>query len=293
VALTRAEDRLYIGGWQTSRSFPDDSWYALVKTALRARASAAPFDAATLIGGEGWQGEVLRLAAPQTAKPDRRETQPALAADVAEAPPGWFTALPEAERPGSRPLAPSRPEGEEPPVRTPLGADDGFRYKRGRIIHRLLELLPAAPLPRRDAACRQFLSRAVHGLTAEAQDEIAREVSRVLDHPEFAPLFGPDSRAEVPLVGEVQGRGGPFIMSGQIDRLVVAPERILVLDYKTNRPPPTREEDVPEIYLRQMAAYRAALLLAYPGRPVECALLWTDGPSLMRISPDRLDRHAP
>jgi ATP-dependent helicase/nuclease subunit A len=178
-------------------------------------------------------------------------------------------------------------------VRTPLGGDDGLRFKRGRIIHRLLELLPAAPPVRREAACRQFLERAVHDLPPEARDEIAREVFRVLEHPEFAPLFGPGSQAEVPLVGELAGRDGPFILSGQIDRLVVAPDRILVLDYKTNRPPPAREEDVPEIYLQQMAAYRAALNQTYPDRPVDCALLWTDGPTLMRISPDRLDRHAP
>jgi ATP-dependent helicase/nuclease subunit A len=293
VAMTRAEDRLYVGGWPVRKSVPDDSWYALIRSALQARAAAVRFDAAALIGGEGWQGEALRLTAPQTAEPKPREARAALAIDVSEPPPAWFITPAPAERPGSRPLAPSRPEGEEPPVRTPLGADDGFRYKRGRIIHRLLELLPAAPSARREKACRQFLSRTVHGLTAEAQDEIAREVFRVLEHPEFAPLFGPDSEAEVPLVGEVAGRDGPFVLSGQIDRLVVTPERILVLDYKTNRPPPTREEDVPEIYLRQMAAYRAALTGAYPGRPVECALLWTDGPSLMRISEDRLDRHAP
>ena len=293
VALTRAEDRLYIGGWQVGKSVPDESWYGLAARALRGRTASVPFDATALIGAEGWRGEALRIAAPQTAEPKRREPRGALVSDVREPAPLWFTALPPAEQPGARPLAPSRPEGEEPPVRTPLGADDGLRFKRGRIIHRLLELLPAAQPARRDAACRQFLDRAVHGLTAEAQEEIAREVFRVLDHPEFAPLFGPDSQAEVPLVGEVQGRDGPFILSGQIDRLVVSPERVLVLDYKTSRPPPTREEDVPDIYLRQMAAYRAALTLAYPGRPVDCALLWTDGPTLMRISPDRLDRHAP
>jgi ATP-dependent helicase/nuclease subunit A len=293
VALTRAEDRLYVGGWPVRNSMPAEGWYELVRNGLQGIAAPVPFDSRALIADEGWQGEALHLAEPQTVEPKPRMPRGALVSDIAEPPPAWFTAPPPVEQPGARPLTPSRPEGEEPPVRTPLGGDDGLRFKRGRIIHRLLELLPAAPAARREAACRRFLSRAVHGLSAEAQDEIAREVFRVLEHPEFAPLFGPESQAEVPLVGAVAGKEGPFILSGQIDRLVLAPDRIIVLDYKTNRPPPTREEDVPEIYLRQMAAYRAALAQAYPRRPVECALLWTDGPSLMRLSPGRLDPYAP
>ncbi|HVR67907.1 MAG TPA: double-strand break repair helicase AddA [Verrucomicrobiae bacterium] len=296
VALTRAEDRLYVGGWQTGQmkqGVPEESWYSLIAAGLSERATAVAFDASALIGDEGWQGEALRLESAQVAAPDKAMEQGTAERAPPPAPPAWFTEAPAVEQPGARPLTPSRPEGEEPPVRTPLGGDDGRRFKRGRIIHRLLELLPAAPPARREAAARQFLKRAVHDLTAEAQDEIAREVFRVLEHPEFATLFGPGSQAEVPLVGELAGRDGPFILSGQIDRLIVSPEKILVLDYKTNRPPPTREEDVPEIYLKQMAAYRAALNQTYPGLPVECALLWTDGPLLMRISPDRLDRHAP
>ena len=46
-------------------------------------------------------------------------------------------------------------------------------------------------------------------------------------------------------------------------------------DFKTNRDPPTRPEDTPVLYLRQMAAYRAVLRAIYPGRAVEAALIWT------------------
>jgi ATP-dependent helicase/nuclease subunit A len=42
-----------------------------------------------------------------------------------------------------------------------------------------------------------------------------------------------------------------------------------------------------------MAAYRAVLRLVYPGNRIECALLWTDGPSLMALPDDLLDRWAP
>jgi len=106
----------------------------------------------------------------------------------------------------------------------------------------------------------------------------------VLGHPDFAAIFGPGSQAEVPLVGLVQGHA----LSGQIDRLVVEKDRVLIVDFKTLRPPPATEEEVAPLYLRQLALYRAALSEIYPGREIRCALLWTEGPRLMPISPERL-----
>jgi len=120
-------------------------------------------------------------------------------------------------------------------------------------------------------------------------DAIQAETMAVLDAPEFAPLFGPGSRAEVPIAGVV----GTRVISGQVDRLLVTDEEVMVIDYKTNRPPPETADEIAPLYLRQMAAYRAALALIYPDRPVRCLLLWTDGPRAMAIPEPLLDRHAP
>ena len=68
---------------------------------------------------------------------------------------------------------------------------------------------------------------------------------------------------------------------------------MLVLDYKTNRPPPQDVAAVAPLYLRQMAAYRALLRAAFPGRRVECALVWTYGARVMALPDALLDRHAP
>src|SRR5262249_36419463 len=114
------------------------------------------------------------------------------------------------------------------------------------------------------------------------------ETLAVLDDPAFAPLFGPDSRAEVPLVGRL----GELVVSGQIDRLAVTERAVLILDYKTNRPPPTRLADVPPVSLAQLATYRALVRRIYPNRPVEAALLWTDGPRLMAVPGGVLDEQA-
>jgi ATP-dependent helicase/nuclease subunit A len=207
--------------------------------------------------------------------------------------PPWYRAPQRPQGPGTRPLTPSRPAGAEPAVRTPIGPDDRLRFRRGLVIHRLLELLPDLPSERRAEACRRFLARPIHELEAAAQEEIARETLRVLEDPVFSPLFGPGSRAEVRVAGELAGAHGTMVLSGQIDRLVVTATEVLVLDYKTNRPPPTAEAEVAELYLRQMAAYRTVLRRIYADRPVTCALLWTDGPRLMPLSPRLLDRYSP
>jgi ATP-dependent helicase/nuclease subunit A len=78
---------------------------------------------------------------------------------------------------------------------------------------------------------------------------------------------------------------GQNIMSGQIDRLLIRGEDVLIIDYKTNRPSPRNIADVPEVYIRQMRIYRMALKKMYPEKAIKCGLLWTDGPHLM-VLPD-------
>lgn len=295
VALTRAEDRLYICGCLGRNAAPAGNWYDLVKAGLADIAEPFQFDSTAEIGPEdGWTGPGLRLVSPQSAPVEDKRERPGLVAVAPEPLPGWALVPPGPEPSPPRPLAPSRPSGEEPPVRSPLGADDGLRFRRGILVHRLLELLPEAPAERRAELARRFLARPAHALTAAQQEEIAREVLRLFDDPELAPLFGPGSFAELPIAGEITGRDGvPQVIHGQIDRLVVLDRSVLILDYKTNRPPPQVESEVAPLYLRQMATYRAAVGRIYPGKQVECALLWTDGPHLMRLSPALLDRHAP
>ncbi len=203
--------------------------------------------------------------------------------------PNWVYQPPPAEPDPPRPLAPSRPSGAEPPALSPLVAQGRDRFRRGLLVHRLLQSLPELPIEEREIAARRFLALRTHGLMPEEQDEIRREVLAVLDHPEFAALFGPGSQAEVPLVGLIGGHA----LSGQIDRLVVAESGVLIVDYKSLRPPPATADEVAPIYLRQLAAYQAALARIYPDREIRCALLWTEGPRLMPISPEILAGYLP
>ena len=80
------------------------------------------------------------------------------------------------------------------------------------------------------------------------------------------------------------------VVSGRIDRLVVTPEQVLIVDYKTNRPAPDRVEDADPAYVLQLATYAAVLRRLYRDRPVEAALVWTDGPKLMAVPREMMDR---
>jgi ATP-dependent helicase/nuclease subunit A len=278
VALTRAQDRLYIAGWETTRGRDPACWYDLALKAMRELGQ----ELREADGRTAWRLETPQSAAPKTeAAPEAEPT--------AASPPAWFAMAAPSEPEPARPLAPSRPAPDEPTVSRPLGEDDGRRFRRGLLLHRLLQSLPELAPPARPAAARRYLGQAAAELPPDARSSLADEALAVLALPELAPLFGPGSRAEAPLVGRV----GRRVVSGQVDRLAVLDDAVLLLDYKSNRPAPTRPEDCPPAYLAQMAAYRALLRQIYPDRPVKCALLWTETPSLMALDDASLDRHSP
>jgi ATP-dependent helicase/nuclease subunit A len=139
--------------------------------------------------------------------------------------------------------------------------------------------LPDLEPAQRAVTATRFLSSPAHDLSAAEIEAIVSETLAVLDHPDFAPLFQPGSRAEVPLIGRL----GDQVVSGQIDRLAVTGDTVMIIDYKTNRPPPLDIAGVQPVYLRQMAAYRGLIQQIYPAHRIRCVLLWTDGPRLMEL----------
>ncbi|TNE67182.1 MAG: double-strand break repair helicase AddA [Alphaproteobacteria bacterium] len=274
VALTRAEDRLYVAGWQGAQAPSDDCWFAAIEQGFDRLGS----DTIELAPGY----KVRRHMVAQTAAVKPETTMAEAVADHSL--PGWlFTAKP-AEPDPPRPLAPSRPDDEEPAVASPLRAAGRGRFFRGRVIHALLEWLPDLAPADRAAAAKAYLA----GLGDLPDGEAARlwrEVAGIMDDPALGPLFGPASRAEVPIAGIVGGR----VISGQVDRLVATPDQVLIIDYKTNRPPPADATGVAPVYLKQMGLYVRALEAVYPGRTVRAALLWTDEARLMELPKNLLD----
>jgi ATP-dependent helicase/nuclease subunit A len=157
-------------------------------------------------------------------------------------------------------------------------------------VHRLMQSLPDIPPERRTNAIEQFLVRAAENFTAAARAEIAQQVSAVLNDERFAEIFAPGSRPEVPIVGRIpRDDAEPLGVAGQADRLSVTGDAVLIADYKTDSVVPQKLEEVPR-YVAQLALYRAVLRRIYPSKTVRAALIFTNGPVLLEIPGDAMDR---
>jgi len=156
---------------------------------------------------------------------------------------------------------------------------------RGRIVHRLLQALPEIPDAARKEAIARYLKNAAAEFVTAEQAEMTRQVLAILNDLVFAEAFAPGSRAEVPIVGRLVRAGAPAVaVSGQVDRLAVTAEAVLIVDYKTDRTPPRTLAEVPPPYVAQLSLYRAVLARIYPEKTIRAALIFADGPTLIEVS---------
>lgn len=281
VAMTRAEEMLIVAGVtkKPDLSVPETSWHSAAAMALEGLGCDWE-DAGPLWG----RRRVHRINDGKWARRDAavRAAPPPLAL------PAWTHApAPEEARP-PRPLAPSA-LGEDDVAVPPQGAARVAAVTRGLLLHALFERLPPVATDRRRAAALRWLAVQAPTLDDAARMAMADEVLAILDDPAHAALFGPDSLAEVPLSAVVDG----MVVAGIVDRLRVTDDAVTVIDYKTGRRIPGSAADVAPAYLRQMAAYRDALAVIFPGRRVETALLYTAEPRLIALDDAVLAPHKP
>ena len=285
VAMTRAADRLIVCGADGERARPKGCWYDLICEPLR------PFLLVDDDDGE----KVWRY---------RKET-PAAAAGAGAAPaatpsaepcavPAWLRRPVPADVPRPLPLSPSATfDAEIARAAAPAASSVAARRKalaRGRLVHRLLQSLPDIPAPGRKAAIARYLAAAAADFLPAEQEEIARQVLAILNDLIFAEVFAPASRAEVPIVGRIAyGGAAPLAVSGQVDRLAVTDDAVLIADYKTDRAVPGGLAEVAEAYVAQLALYRAVLARIYPAKTIRAALIFTEGPQVVEVPGAAMD----
>ncbi|WP_269515580.1 double-strand break repair helicase AddA [Brevundimonas subvibrioides] len=288
VALTRARDRIVVMGRRSATREPEArSWWDVIGETF---------------GRLEDRGRVEAVIQPGVPEPIRRfgahpvavERGPGETEAMVTVVPDWARAMPPVD-PSARYVSPSQAKAAKrvsaPSPLAVAGADGGAplgRFRRGDLIHRLLERLPEIEAAARPDAARRMLARE-RDLSDDQRDEMIAAAFAVLEDARFSAVFGVGSRAEVALTGSAPGLPAGVSISGRIDRLVVTPGRVLVVDYKTNRPAPDRIEDADPAYVAQMAVYVAVLKRLYPDRPVEAALVWTDGPKLMAVPQGAMD----
>ncbi len=273
VALTRAEERLHICGWENHTKIDDNCWYQLCRQGLSRLVTERTYDFSNIMD-KGWKGTGFYFQ-QNTASDSSFSKNGAVPDSKAEIQmPDFLSKSSRYESPVEEPRIASHPtneNSEDSYASTPTAAQD-----RGSCLHKLLEILPMTqPELWHDLA----LSIAKTYAQQDHIESLFHEVTRILQEPTFGYLFGPSSFAEVPVFGTLDGQ--PY--STQIDRLIIEDDRILIIDYKSDLNVPTTIDQVSVHYLQQLKIYRHLVQNLYPQKKIETFLLWTAKPYLMPV----------
>ncbi|PID80095.1 hypothetical protein CSB20_08220, partial [bacterium DOLZORAL124_64_63] len=255
VAMTRAEERLYLLGGSKTPNRIEGSMLQQVRDA--AQAEGCPF-----LELED-PPEVSRPPLPPEAPEPASSAAGPTAATVTM--PAWWRVPTMGQR--YRLEAPSETGGQS--LATPTAGGDESRARameRGTRVHLLLQLA------------------AQGGQAILGDSDAHREAAAVFTaHDE---VFRPEARGgrglcEAPVILRRLGRRAGELetrVTGSIDRLVVWPDRVDIIDYKTNRTGGDAGR-LPELcrhYQPQLRAYREAVAPLFPGRAIRTWLLFTD-----------------
>ncbi|MEM0948397.1 MAG: double-strand break repair helicase AddA [Pseudomonadota bacterium] len=273
VAMTRAENWLIVCGAGEEKP---DTWYADVRAGLEAeRATAHTF----AFGEAGLRLETGDWSA--TTSPGAHS-----GAEADAALPDWVWAPAPPLQDSGATLSPSDLGGSKILYGETWDTTDTENALRlGRQIHLLLEHLPEWPEEDRIGLGQKLLTTSDTASTAEEAARLTKDVARLLAMPALARVFAADALAEVDVTAALPDLDGARI-HGTIDRLVVEEDRVLAVDFKTNRIVPGSAEETPDGLLRQMGAYAAALHQIFPDRTIDTAILWTATGTLMPLPHD-------
>ncbi len=279
VALTRAEERLYIAGYHGAKGPAEGCWLHMARAALEPHYESLP-------DPDPDYPDATILRSPDAPKP-----APVASAAPARTPVGIpaFARTPAAAEASPPRLRPSTSLDAAEDVFVAAGAaptrQDGELLLIGRLAHALLQYLPQTPREDRARTADVYLRRRAKALGEGRLARLRDSVLRVIDSPALAPLFGPRSMAEVDIAAKIETRRGPREVVGRIDRLAVEDDAVFLADFKTGRP----RDAVDSAQLRQLALYRAAVAPLYPGKRLRCALVFTQDASFVEPGDAALD----
>ncbi|WP_370676084.1 double-strand break repair helicase AddA [Pleomorphomonas sp. PLEO] len=277
VGLTRARDRLIVAGLKGADEGADRRWHGLVEAALGTDAETVKDADGTVVA---WRWTAKNEDPPAPALPGR------LPAGEAEPLPDWLTRKVAGTGSGPASVTPSRAATFDKPG-APATAFDQEAATQGTVLHRLFELLPDLEPATRALAANNYLARLLPNLPEGDRLALSDDIVALMARPDQALLFSPAARAEAAIAGSVVTPTGRLIaVTGSVDRLLVEPELVTIVDYKTAARP---SHVVPRRYVLQLALYRAVLGRLWPDRPVHAAILWTATARFDEVSPAALD----
>ncbi len=281
VAMTRAEDELYVTGYLTKAREGVGSWYEAIERGLRDE-SEVVLDA---------DGNETALIYPR----NRVAYLPARASESEVAITGPLTLPPLPAYKLRRIVRPSRAADDVADTMRVLETtaerihdprDPEAARKEGIALHALLQHLVNIDPAEWDGVSVRALATLLPGSPSHAA--ILAKARSILTRPELSHLFGPDSRGELPILAHGTRGKEPITLAGRIDRLVVKPRSVLIVDYKSDANPPENPAGVPAAYLTQLGIYALVAQQLFPGHSIEAAILWTSLETLMNLSQSAL-----
>jgi ATP-dependent helicase/nuclease subunit A len=292
VAMTRAADRLVVCGYRGVRA-NTDTWHAMISAAMT---ESHPHVAAATFSGsdDNWSGIKWRVPRVERRFELADRVEPAATRDVL--PFDLDKPLPP-QRHLPRPLSPSGAgtiideEADDLLVVSPLFGDKGKSdrsLQKGRLLHRMMQMLPEITPGERAGAAERYTERAAGFWPVAERRKLVDSVLKLLTEPGLEAVFATHAQAEVSIMGTLSLAGRDYAVSGRVDRLAVLADRVVILDYKTNRVPPQTAESIPFAHRAQLAIYRDILAPLYPGKRVDCVLVYTENGSVHTLAPEVL-----
>jgi ATP-dependent helicase/nuclease subunit A len=152
----------------------------------------------------------------------------------------------------------------------------------------MMQMLPEIAPAERAEAAERYTERAARFWPVAERRKLVDSVLKLLTEPELEQVFAAHAQAEVSIMGTLSLGGREYAVSGRVDRLAILPDRVVILDYKTNRVPPQTAESIPFAHRAQLAIYRDILSPLYPGKRVDCVLVYTENGSVHTLAPAAL-----
>jgi ATP-dependent helicase/nuclease subunit A len=286
VALTRAEDELIICGYKGTNALPQGCWYNMIKDAMKKLSQPEQVIINDNLIPFLDDQKLYRIKSEQKAI---TQSIPNLSESIEQ-----IHELPDfvISKPPLEPIPPSPLIASSRVIQRTIYNSPSTQNKtleKGTIIHKLLELLPFGQDQNQSEFITKFLNKYAAEFSTEELYQIKQNCLNILTNKAFNNVFGPNARSEVPITGMIDNK---FLISGQIDRLIINDNDIYIIDFKSNVSPPLDESYVAVEYLRQMAAYRILIKQIYPKHNIICALIWTQTPSIMFLSDLLLDQQS-
>lgn len=285
VGMTRAEDELHICGTLGKRGKLDGTWYDAAQTSLGDKSIDYPL----------WDDQTATLYPANFVTAERGKLEKAVDTKLKSIP--VFGTLPDEVT--RKILTPSTvvehnavaPDGlqthKEALSDLPRTADDARR--EGIALHALLQHLDRIDIEDRDHVAHLAM-KVLLPKTPNRHTPLIEKVIRVLNNPDFVDIFGDKSRAEVPILAHGLRKGKPVKIVGRIDRLVISPSSVHIIDYKSDAQPPEHLDKIPSAYVGQLALYALVMQQLYPEKTVTTSILWTTTEVLMTLAPDALNK---